>query len=339
MPLKEKVKEEEKGLEEEWQDVLGSGALLRRREQGASEDGLFRPQKSQLAYVKLEGRVLEDDKGNSEPFWKEECLEVAVDEGELRVAGVELALRMLSLGGGREVVRLLPRLGFGNEGAADLGVPPGASLEFSLELVRLGPDPAPVDAMDTDQRAHLCERKLAVGNAAFRIGDLARAQAQYGYGLKLAPDGSEQLARVAMNLATCYARGEATAASKVKRLCQTVLAIQPDHPKALYRCAQAEEWLGNYAAAERQYRSSIDVGGGSAPSRALHRLLKRRREHAAEEREMWKGKLQKEVKVKSRSRRRERAVEHGRFTVAPRFVLVVGTVVVGIILYVLGMGN
>ena len=64
MPLKEKVKEEEKGLEEEWQDVLGSGALLRRREQGASEDGLFRPQKSQLAYVKLEGRVLEDGKGN-----------------------------------------------------------------------------------------------------------------------------------------------------------------------------------------------------------------------------------------------------------------------------------
>lgn len=123
----------------EWEDVLGSGALLRRRISPGG-DGAERPQIGQEVTLRLLGRLQAPP---NTVFCDERCLTKRVGEGNF-VTGLDLALRLMTLG---EVarLRLQARFAYGQAGDSSLGIPADADVEYEVALLDLGkhrgPDP------------------------------------------------------------------------------------------------------------------------------------------------------------------------------------------------------
>ncbi|XP_032519484.2 peptidyl-prolyl cis-trans isomerase FKBP8-like [Danaus plexippus] len=119
-----KIDKKEEKPQEEWQDVLGSGALLKKIiEQGDEANG-ERPQRSDICRISYELRLQDDPKNIIE---KRDNLKIYLGDNEI-LQGLDLALTLMYRGEAC-LLRIAPRFAYG-----DSGLKPGESLGLVGEV-------------------------------------------------------------------------------------------------------------------------------------------------------------------------------------------------------------
>mmetsp|Transcript_50241 Transcript_50241/g.98493 ORF Transcript_50241/g.98493 Transcript_50241/m.98493 type:complete len:419 (-) Transcript_50241:161-1417(-) len=167
----------ESSKDAEWEDILGTGAV--RKKVVSVGDTTQRPAYGQRVTLKYSGKLSEGGEIFQEP--KEET--VTVGDGDI-VAGVELAIKMMSLGE-QAIVECDSRFGYGEKGSKALNVPGGANLEFAVELVSLGSEKKAPAQMTVAERLELALDKKTKGTAFFKDEQYDKALRCYRAGLGL----------------------------------------------------------------------------------------------------------------------------------------------------------
>ena len=343
-----------------WEDVLGGGSLVRRRqkwkqaeEDTDNGDGTgtaevvevdaepARPQDGQEVIVHLVGRVLETDVvgGGGLPAARPlpppafaSCPQLTFRVGEDEVpTGLDLGVRLMHVGESL-TLRMVARLAFGDHGApADLSAPgipistavmPGQDIEFSVTMLGLGAPRQPVERMTLAARVVSAERKVALGNLAFRRGNVRRAAGLFARAIKFVQpdgpavlsgseaggggddndnddDGASELAE-ARAVFACYARAGSNLAvawgkigyadREICKLCRSVLSVAPEARKAQFQLGRALVRMLEYDDAKACFRSVLATDpGNKAAKKELNRLSAAVAKYRKRERAMFKG--------------------------------------------------
>ena len=280
----------------EWEDILGSGALLCKR--GAdyvAGDGSAAAHQGQLVTLALVGRVV----ATGDEFERDAAFRYRVGDLDV-VRGIDLAVRMMALGDAW-TIRLQPRLAFAAIGLAP-SVPPGADVEYEITLVELADVLLPVEAMPLVLRkARAADRKEA-GNAHFRAGRMGAAGTCYSQALRCLTfgkgDGPKDeplpvadaewcalFESCSNNMSTVHVRDGERA--KARGLGRAVLKVNPDSLKALVHVGTAAVSASDFGEAARTLERALRLRPGFAPAARQLALLKQKRaRHAVAERKM-----------------------------------------------------
>jgi hypothetical protein len=199
-----------------------------------------------------------------------EVTELADDEA--LCPGLDKAV--LQMGKGEvAVVVVPPAFGYPPAQAAALGVPPEATLVFSVTLLDFTKDKESWDLKDGAEKLAYAEAKKAAGNALFAEGQASRAGKRYAKGIKMLEHDSawadaEQKASKALkaalhsNAAACALKGKdyaAAAAAAAKALACDSTAL-----KARFRHAVALAGLGELMEAARELGRILEAEPGHA---------------------------------------------------------------------------
>ena len=123
----------------------------------------------------VEGAVLPEvyDSGAGTPFMGpvEKC--ITVGDGELP-EGLERGLEKIKKGQ-NAVITLAPQYAYGEAGDAALGVPGGATVQFSVQIS----DVVPTYQLELNDKLAAAERRKEQGNARFKDGNVEAALSKY----------------------------------------------------------------------------------------------------------------------------------------------------------------
>jgi len=283
---------------EQWDDILGSGSLMchRVRGPGPGESDAGAAQDGQLVTLRVVGRL----QSSGLEFERHSALHYRCGDVDV-VRGVDLIVRMMVVGCAW-TVRVQSRLAYAEVGCAP-HVPPGADVEYDLELLELGNVLLPLERMPMVLRkARAQDRKLA-GNALFKGGRLSAAATCYEQAMRCLDyerGGDEEakpplddaewcalLEACANNLATVRVREGDDASAR--RLARAVLDVNPDSVKALVRVGTIAVAASDFDEAQRTLTRALRLRPGFPPAaQQLAVLKKKRQRHAVVERKMWK---------------------------------------------------
>ena len=163
----------------------------------------------------------------------------------------------------------------GADGAA-LGVPANADVMYELTMVTVTNAPA-LDSLDAAGRLERAKHAKAVGSAAFGKGKLKVARVQYEKSLEALRDTSdysdeqsieaETLRAVDYNNLAAVAIKQFKYGEAVEHAC-SVLEVEPDNVKALFRRGQAERLRLNYKESARDLLKAAKLEPKNAAVRA-----------------------------------------------------------------------
>lgn len=227
--------------------------------------GHNRPSDQSTVVVKYSGKV----KGDAfEPFVTHMDAPVTLQLGKdaSLVWGLEEGIKNMHVGE-RSSIFVAPSYAYGAVGDKALSIPPNAELEFDVELVSFerGPDSS---TMDFDAKlAHMTALK-DLGNAAFKAGQLKRAQAAYAKAMGVFPylealEDAQKAAVTAVQLACIsnvvitHVRGGAL--DEVVKQAGVGLALNPRHVKLLFNRGAAYNKQGLLAEAEADLKLAAET--------------------------------------------------------------------------------
>jgi FKBP-type peptidyl-prolyl cis-trans isomerase len=163
---------------------------------------------------------------------------------------------------------ILPEYGYGKQGSPPK-IPGDSVLIFEVELFGIDLSTADMTVQEKIQAAHQAKDE---GNTAFKTGDIQKALTAYvsasGFLSNLQtsdPTQEEEIKNLRVsvdsNLAACHLKVK-DGRSAVD-CCKEVLALEPNHPKALYRLFQGQVLLGQFEEAVAFLESKKDLLGES----------------------------------------------------------------------------
>jgi hypothetical protein len=267
-------------------------------------------------------------------------LRVKVAEDELPT-GLDLGVRLLPGAGSSATFRMVARLAFGAFGLpasqkehatdatiasndhahtsssgcsimlhAHTAIPPHTNVEFTVDLLSVGAPNPPVESLNISQRVRAAKRKVSLGNAAFRRGDVSRAQALFSRGLRFvqptgphvhADDVTEDdiaglfacYVRTGCNLAVAYAKtGQPD--KEVCKLCRSVLSVQEGKAslKARFQLGRALMRMTEYDEAKACFETVLKMADSKtekATEKELAKLARHVAKYRRKERAMFSG--------------------------------------------------
>uniref|UniRef100_A0A1Y1KRE4 peptidylprolyl isomerase n=1 Tax=Photinus pyralis TaxID=7054 RepID=A0A1Y1KRE4_PHOPY len=234
----------------EWEDILGSGSLMKKVIQEGKPDS--RPQRLDNCIVNYTC-TLED--GTS--VERKEKFKVQLGDYEV-IQGLDLALGLMNLGELSQL-KIHSRLAYGQKGLDNL-VPPDTTVHFEVELVAIEPDDEP-ELLSIQQRRVKGNDKRERGNWWYSRGENQIAIQCYRRALEyldeveggiqfptddkasVSDSALQQLLEdrihVSNNMAAAQLKLELYDAAL--QSLQTVLRCQPDNVKALFRKARVHK--------------------------------------------------------------------------------------------------
>eukprot|EP01094_Clydonella_sp_ATCC50884_P006378 TRINITY_DN154_c0_g1_i1.p1 TRINITY_DN154_c0_g1~~TRINITY_DN154_c0_g1_i1.p1 ORF type:complete len:416 (+),score=149.24 TRINITY_DN154_c0_g1_i1:70-1317(+) len=254
--------------------------LMRTIEDG---EGWDRPKDESTCIVHYKGRV----KGTDEVF---EDTRIDHPDGmtvivgnEHVIPGIEKALEKLKKGAKVELF-VDPAYGYGEAGAPEKNVPPGAHLVYELELVSFEKAKESY-AMQGDERVATCEQCKLRGNTAFKDGRLTLALTEYKRATKYIDNGtySEEEkerkhaleAQVRANMAAVYLKLKNY--SLAQQEATKTLEIEHRNVKALYRRAVALGHQQYYEDALRDLSQVLELDPHNAEAKRLREAITKRK--------------------------------------------------------------
>ncbi|KAF5293880.1 hypothetical protein FQA39_LY13585 [Lamprigera yunnana] len=233
---------------DKWEDILGSGSLMKQILINGTPDS--RPQRLQNCIINYES-TLED----GTVIEKKEKFKVQLGDYEI-VQGLDLALGLMNLGE-RCKLKVESRLAYGHKGYNHV-VPPDADIYFDVELLTVEPEDEPENLTITERRTKGNSKK-EYGNWWYSRGENQLAIQCYRRALDYLDEveggikypSSEETSdvtdahlqqlledriNVSNNMAAAQLKLELYDAAL--QSLQTVLRCQPDNVKALYRKAR-----------------------------------------------------------------------------------------------------
>ncbi|EFJ51308.1 hypothetical protein VOLCADRAFT_103560 [Volvox carteri f. nagariensis] len=249
-----------------------------------SNDKEFRkPNEGAKVTVRLVGEVLP----NGPVFVRhEEGSELVFTTGEEQVCeGLEAAVMKMKEGDKALVTINDPAQGYGfeTEYAGPLAVvPPGSALQFDVELVQFENSKESWE-MNDQEKVEAARQRKEKGNFYFKAGKVFKAKSLWERAVSLVqydksfPDDAKQASRDIKR--SCWLN---MAAIDVKQAhwkdalkhCSSVLEIDSQNVKALYRRAQAQMGLQDLFEAEQDLKKALDLEPNNADVLALMRKLK-----------------------------------------------------------------
>ncbi|KAK3098112.1 hypothetical protein FSP39_016207 [Pinctada imbricata] len=227
------------GDEEEYMDILGNG-LLKRKVLKEGESKASRPIHGDVATIKVSGKLADDtavDVIDSVTF--------TLGDGDV-IQAWDLAVALMNVG---QVIELITdaRYAYGELGR-DPDIPGNATITYTIEL--LSKDyPKDLDTMAVSERLELGEKKRERGNYLFSRHDYVGAINSYSKAVKIldpesVSDSVENLQQLLENRLKCYNNMAACQLKTgifdaAKTSCRSVLDVQPDNVKALFRMGKA----------------------------------------------------------------------------------------------------
>lgn len=173
------------------------------------------------------------------------------------VLGLDRAL-LAMCEGERALVTVAPEGGYGAAGSHTYPIVPGScTLVYDVELMRLEEE---LDLWDQsfETKMRFAEERRARGNRLFKRGLYAWADAEYEQALRYllfnphpTPEESVAIGAASLAVQLNLAASKLRCDREVEALAHAAqaLQLQPEHPKALYRSAQAHTQRGEYALA------------------------------------------------------------------------------------------
>lgn len=292
---------------DEWQDVLGSGALLKKIIKEGNESSGSRPQRSDICRISYELKIRDTE----HIVEKREQVKIYLGDNEI-LQGLDLALTLMYKGE-ECLLQLAPRFAYG-----DVGLKPGESLglvgelespkyegplidadtwlEARLELHDWAEEPEH-ETLPIAERMEIGTRRRARGNWWYTRGEAQLAVQLYRRALD-ALDESEggiteptaggdlppasaalralldERLRVHNNMAAAQLRAGAYEAAL--QAVTRVLMCQPDNAKALYRKARILSAMGRTSEALAAARAAAAAAPADAAARAELQRCERR---------------------------------------------------------------
>lgn len=283
----EKEKQGEKPPEE-WQDVLGSGALLKKILTQGDESNGSRPQRSDICRISYELKLRDD---NQDLIEKRDQVKIYLGDNEI-LQGLDLALTLMYKGE-TCLLQIAPRFAYG-----EMGLKPGESLglvgevdspkyngapigsdtwlEARLELHDWAEEPDH-ETLPIAEKMEIGTRRRCRGNWWYGRGEAQLAVQLYRRALDVldeseggisdpTPSGEmaatsealhsllEERLRVHNNMAAAQLKAGAYEAAL--QAVTRVLTCQPNNPKALYRKSRILSAMGRNAEALQAARAA-----------------------------------------------------------------------------------
>ncbi|XXQ37905.1 peptidylprolyl isomerase [Plasmodiophora brassicae] len=220
---------------DEWSNVVHDGRIRKKKLDAGSRE-IATPNDASVVHVTYTGRrpdgtVFADAHDAVLTIGKDDLLE-----------GLELAIKSMCRGE-HSLFHVDPSYAYGRAGCPDLGIAADAALDYDVHLLSFEAGTLKWE-MSTEAKVDLAECRKAHGNAAYKAGQIERAERLYDQCLELVNYEGEQAAAsriVAIRIATW----NNLAAIKTKReayaeaiaLAGKVLALDPGNGKARYRRA------------------------------------------------------------------------------------------------------
>ncbi|CAM9605213.1 unnamed protein product, partial [Choristocarpus tenellus] len=265
---------------DEWDEILGEGVMMKALTDG---NGVT-PELAHLVSFDYTLKVLVDGEVGDTCRTRTGAM-TRIGDGDV-IPGLELALRHMREGQ-RCLVRSQSRFSFGPEGcpaleSEDRDVPPNADLELDVKLSRVVSSTAPED-MTPEENLADCKFKKDIGNEHFRCKAYKKALRSYTSALTAISrsgftEGSNQYLETRKlqtncgnNVAIAFLRlGEL---EKAKDSILSVLELEPDNIKALYRAGQISNMQGNFVEAKLALQKALEIEPKSVEIKAEMRNL------------------------------------------------------------------
>ncbi|KPJ03297.1 PREDICTED: peptidyl-prolyl cis-trans isomerase FKBP8 [Papilio xuthus] len=293
---KEKSAETQK---DEWQDLLGSGALLKKIIKSGDDSEGLRPHRGDICRISYEIKIKDS---NEHYFEKRDQIKIYVGDNEI-LQGLDLALTLMYKGEACHL-HLAPRFGYGESGlkpGESLGligeadgpkydgsvIGPDTWLEAKLELHDWSEEPEH-ETLSIAERMEIGIRRRTRGNWWYGRGEPQLAIQLYRRALDVldeseggitdpTPSGElaqasdalqellEERLRVHNNMAA--AQLKAGAFDAALQAVTRVLSCQPKNAKALYRKSRILSAMGRNAEALEAARAAAGAAPGDAGAR------------------------------------------------------------------------
>ncbi|EFJ19541.1 hypothetical protein SELMODRAFT_110584 [Selaginella moellendorffii] len=229
-------------------------------------EGYEMPNDGSLVKVKYVGKLANgrvfDERGLAG-----ELFEFRVDEEQV-ISGLDKAVSKMKKGE-VSLITIDPEYGYGNSvtrGSLSL-IPANSTLTYELELDSFVKEKDPWD-MDTGEKLKAAGQKKEDGNALFKAGKYQRASSKYEKAIKYIQHDnsfSEEEKKVVKKLRASSNLNNAACKLKLKeyqeaaKLCTTVLQVESQNVKALYRRAQAYVETLDLDLAEWDLRKALEL--------------------------------------------------------------------------------
>ncbi|CAM9151085.1 unnamed protein product [Discosporangium mesarthrocarpum] len=205
--------------------------------------------------------------------------------------------------GQRNVVRCQSRFAFGDEGRPAIGtgdriVPPNADLELDVFLSEIVSSKSTAE-MTPEENLADCQFRKAVGNEHFQCKDFKKAIRSYVSALKAIgdndfPKGSEEYQEARKlqidcgnNVANAFMRMNEL--EKAKESTVSVLQLDPDNVKALFRAGNISSKQGNFLEAKLALDRALEIDPQSIVIKAeMQRLAVLKKEYREKSKAMQK---------------------------------------------------
>jgi len=253
--------------EPEWEDILGSGTLMKKTVIKGEEGE--RPVVGQVVSIMTEGK-LED--GLQVDL--HEKLEFTIGDHDV-IQALEIITRLLHVG---EVVEVKtdPKFAYGKLGRAP-DIPPNSQIHYVIALLEIKP-PLEYEKMPPLKRLDHGLAKKERGNVLFKREDYSQAIVSYTKAVKIldadsggsgdsagSPSDLQKLLdekmKVYNNLAATQMK--LLAYDQAIKSCDSVIKIQPNNVKALFRKGQALESKKDTAEALNYFKRSLKLDPNS----------------------------------------------------------------------------
>ncbi|CAD5122768.1 DgyrCDS11175 [Dimorphilus gyrociliatus] len=271
---------EEPEYGDDWLDVLGSGALMKKiHKEGSGE----KPNKGDAVVLSVktylkEGDTLVDDNKK---------LEFVLGDGDV-IRALELTVSLMLVGEECEII-LQSKLGYKEFGLKP-NIPPNADLKIFIHFIS-NDGPLDYEKMSAKDKSSICNAKRDNGNSLYSRGDYSDAIQCYTKALTILDtsgeainDSQEDLQELLEIKVKCHtnlaaAQLKVGAYDAAEQSCSLALAIQPDNVKALFRKAKALINKGELEQASELMKKALSI---DPSERAIHyeqaKLLSRIRE-------------------------------------------------------------
>ncbi|XP_025415798.1 peptidyl-prolyl cis-trans isomerase FKBP8-like [Sipha flava] len=283
--------------EETYQDILGSGDLLKKIiKHGISDD---RPMKGEQILINLVGRLEEKD----DIIEEEKNLEITLGDCEV-IQGVDLALSLMNVGEIAEL-KIASRFGYGDKGLEPM-VPSGAKLLYTVELISIKPEIIP-DDLTPDERLRIGRKKKDKGNWWYARNENTMALHVYRKALQYFGGPGETVVfdfkhddiqnernKILNNMAAVHM--SMNSLDLALQALDTVLSIEPMNEKAIMRKGKVLALKGQNMAAAQELKKALKINSNNKTvqnilSNVEAALVKER----VQERELYKKMLGQKV--------------------------------------------
>ncbi|XP_076880662.1 peptidyl-prolyl cis-trans isomerase FKBP8 [Brachyhypopomus gauderio] len=280
--------------QDEWLDVLGNGHLRKKvLDAGGGPDS--KPQKGQTVTVYLKTTLTD-----CTTVEEESNLSFTLGDGDV-IQALDLTVQLMEMGE-KALVEAAAKYAYGALGSSTPPVPPNADLILEVQLLSAA-DAPDLELSTPEERIALASRKRERGNVHYQRGDYAFAINSYGIALQItdassrvdiSPQEEDELLDVKVkclnNMAAAQLKLDHYEAAL--RSCVSVLALQPDNIKALFRQGKVLALQGEYGDAVRILKRALKLEPSNKTIHAeLSKLVKKHSEQKGAEQAMYKKML------------------------------------------------